>query len=95
MAPRTVRCAKLGQDLPGLDAPPFPGPLGQRIYEGGSRRAYDLWQEESEKLMRANGWTMGRPDHRKQLLAEMEKFLFTPVPAARPEAAAEGTVFCL
>ena len=96
MAQRTVQCAKLGQELPGLEAPPFPGALGQRIYESVSKRAYDLWQEESAKLMRANGWTMGRPDHRKQLLAEMEKFLFTPV-AAEPAAATgePGTVFCL
>ena len=95
MAQRTVRCAKLGQDLPGLDAPPFPGPLGQRIFESVSKRAYDLWQEESAKLVRERGWTMGRPDHRKQLLAEMETFLFTPVAAPAPEAAAEGTLFCL
>jgi Fe-S cluster biosynthesis and repair protein YggX len=94
MAQRMVQCAKLGQELPGLDAPPFPGPLGQRIFESVSKRAFDLWQEESAKLMRERGWNMGQPDHRKQLLAEMEKFLFTAVPppsAARPA----GTVFCL
>jgi Fe-S cluster biosynthesis and repair protein YggX len=95
VASRTVRCAKLGQDLPGLDAPPFPGPLGERIYQGVSKRAFDLWQEEAPRVMRARGWTMGRPDHRKQLLDEMERFLFTPVTAATPEAAADGTVFCL
>jgi Fe-S cluster biosynthesis and repair protein YggX len=94
MAQRMVQCAKLGQELPGLEAPPFPGALGQRIFEGVSRRAFDLWQEESAKLMRERGWNMGQPDHRKQLLAEMEKFLFTAVPA--PSAArAAGTVFCL
>ena len=96
MAQRTVQCAKLGQELPGLDAPPFPGALGQRIFENVSKRAFDLWQEESAKLMKARGWNMGQPDHRKQLMAEMEKFLFTPVAAApggAPRAA--GTVFCL
>jgi Fe-S cluster biosynthesis and repair protein YggX len=96
MAQRTVRCAKLGQDLPGLDAPPFPGTLGQRIFEGVSKRAFDLWQEESAKLMKARGWNMGQPDHRKQLLVEMEKFLFTPVAAATAGAPRPaGTVFCL
>jgi Fe-S cluster biosynthesis and repair protein YggX len=95
MAQRTVRCAKIGQDLPGLDAPPFPGPLGERIFASVSRRAYDLWQEESAKLLRERGWTMGRPDHRKQLLAEMETFLFTPVAAPSAAPRPEGTVFCL
>jgi Fe-S cluster biosynthesis and repair protein YggX len=94
MAQRTVQCAKLGQELPGLEAPPFPGPLGQRIFESVSKRAFDLWQEESAKLMGERGWNMGQPDHRKQLLAEMEKFLFTAVPAASAPRAA-GTVFCL
>ena len=28
-----VQCVKLGQELPALDRPPFPGPLGQRIYD--------------------------------------------------------------
>jgi Fe-S cluster biosynthesis and repair protein YggX len=94
MAQRTVQCAKLGQELPGLEAPPFPGALGQRIFESVSKRAFDLWQEESAKLMRERGWNMGQPDHRKQLLAEMEKFLFTAVPAASGPRPA-GTVFCL
>ena len=94
MAQRTIQCAKLGQELPGLEAPPFPGPLGERIFQGVSKRAFDLWQEESATMMRAKGWNMGQPDHRKQLLVEMEKFLFTPVAAtAAPRAA--GTVFCL
>ena len=94
MAQRMVQCAKLGQELPGLEAPPFPGPLGERIFQGVSKRAFDLWQEESATMMRAKGWNMGQPDHRKQLLVEMEKFLFTPVAAtAAPRAA--GTVFCL
>jgi Fe-S cluster biosynthesis and repair protein YggX len=29
--PRLVDCVKLGQRLPGLDAPPWPGELGRRI----------------------------------------------------------------
>ena len=94
MAQRTVQCVKLGQELPGLEAPPFPGPLGQRIFESVSKRAFELWQEESAKLMRERGWNMGQPDHRKQLLAEMEKFLFTAVPAPSALRPA-GTVFCL
>jgi hypothetical protein len=29
---RTVQCVKYGKELPGLDAAPWPGELGQRIY---------------------------------------------------------------
>ena len=34
---RTVFCTKFQKDLPGLDAPPWPGELGQRIFEQVSR----------------------------------------------------------
>ena len=27
-----VQCALYGEELPALDRPPFPGPLGQRIF---------------------------------------------------------------
>ena len=30
---RMIQCAKLGGEAEGLDAPPFPGPKGQKIYE--------------------------------------------------------------
>ena len=38
--PRTVKCVKLGRELPGLDEPPFDTPLGQRIYENVSAEAW-------------------------------------------------------
>ncbi len=40
---RMVKCVKLGRELPGLDKPPFPGTLGQRIFEHVSKQAYDMW----------------------------------------------------
>ena len=33
-----VFCVKFQKELPGLDAPPWPGELGQRIYENVSPR---------------------------------------------------------
>ena len=95
MAQRSVRCVKLGIDLPGLAAPPFPGELGRRIFEGVSQRAWALWQEEATGLMHSQGLSMATAEHRKLLLKRMEEFLFTPAPSvggAGPEA---GTVFCV
>ena len=40
---RMVQCAKLGRLLPGLEKPPFPGELGQRIYEQVSEEAWRQW----------------------------------------------------
>jgi len=39
---RTVFCTKFQKDLPGLDAPPWPGELGQRIYETVSAQAWEV-----------------------------------------------------
>ena len=83
MSGRTVKCAKYGQALAGLDAPPFPGALGQRIFESVSHKAWDDWQERSVELMKERKWSMGDPAARKALLQEMEAFLFeAPVAAA-------------
>ncbi len=45
MAERLVKCIKLGQELPGLTAPPMPGGLGEKIYENVSRQAWDDFVE--------------------------------------------------
>src|SRR6266700_6746549 len=49
--PRMVQCVKLGRELPGLDKPPFPGELGQRIYEHVSKQAYDMWPAQSTLII--------------------------------------------
>ena len=41
-------CAKLGKELPGLERPPFPGELGQRIYENVSAEAFELWKPQMD-----------------------------------------------
>ena len=73
---RTVYCVKLGRELPGLEKPPFPGELGQRIYEHISKQAYDMWQAESTTVINERGLSMGDPAARKILRQEMEKFFF-------------------
>jgi len=97
MSDRLVKCAKYGKELRGLEQPPFPGPLGQRIFESISQQAWNEWQERSVELMQAKRLSMGDPQSRKLLLKEMETFLFeTPVvPEAAPDTpVAEGMVLC-
>ena len=76
MAQRTVQCAKLGQELPGLDAPPFPGALGQRIFENVSEQGWKLWEGQATILMNHHGLSMADPEARKFLLKQMEEFFF-------------------
>ena len=74
--PRTVFCVKLKRELPGLDKPPFPGPLGQRIFEHVSKQAYEMWPAQSMQIITNNGLNMADPEARKLLRGEMEKFFF-------------------
>ena len=74
--PRTVFCVKLGKELPGLDEPPFPGELGQRIYENVSAQAYQLWEEQAKLIINHYGLNMADPEARAFLREQMEEFFF-------------------
>jgi Fe-S cluster biosynthesis and repair protein YggX len=76
--PRTVQCEKLGRELPGLDKPPFPGELGQRIYDHISAEAWQMWQEQSRLVINHYGLNLADPDARQVLRQQMEEFLFGP-----------------
>ena len=77
---RTVHCAKLGRDLPGLERPPIGGELGQRIFDNISQQAWEMWESQATLLMNHYGLSMGDPEARKFLRQQMEEFLFTPEP---------------
>src|SRR4026208_1435794 len=51
MATRTVFCQKLQRDLPGMDTPPWPGELGQRIFENISAEGWKLWAERMKGIL--------------------------------------------
>lgn len=73
---RMVHCVKLGRELPGLDSPPFPGPLGERIYENVSAEGFALWQPHMTIMINHYGLNPADPETRKLLRAEMEEFFF-------------------
>ena len=73
---RMVQCVKLGKEAEGLEKPPYPGELGERIFENISKQAWDQWVEKQTMLINENRLTTINPEHRKLLVAEMKKFLF-------------------
>ena len=90
---RTVHCVKLGIDAEGLDRPPYPGALGQRLYEQVSKRAWQEWIAHQTRLINEYRLALSDPNARKFLAAEMEKFFFggdlaqtgyVPPPAREP-----------
>lgn len=81
----TVQCAKLGQELDALDKPPYPGELGQRIYENISKQAWQEWLNHQTMLINEYRLTPVDPKARKFLEAEMEKFFFGGGAAPPPD----------
>ncbi len=73
---RTVKCILLGTDAEGLDKPPYPGELGQRIYENVSKEAWQRWVKHQTMLLNEYRLSPIDPKARKFLVAEMEKFFF-------------------
>ncbi|GCF11483.1 oxidative damage protection protein [Dictyobacter arantiisoli] len=73
---RIVYCVKLQRELPGLEKPPFPGKLGQRIYEQISQQAYNMWPAQQVLIINHYGLNMADPESRKILREQMEDFFF-------------------
>ena len=73
---RLVYCAKLGKEAEGLDQAPYPGELGQRIYESISREAWQQWLRHQTMLINENRLSVIDPKHRAFLEEQMQKFLF-------------------
>ena len=74
--PRTVHCVLLGREAEGLDRPPYPGELGQRIFNNVSREAWQRWVAHQTLLLNEYRLTPIDPKARQFLVAEMEKFFF-------------------
>ena len=73
---RTVRCSVLGEEAEGLERPPYPGPLGQRIFESVSKEGWQRWVAHQTMLINENRLSMADAKSRKFLEGEMLKFLF-------------------
>jgi Fe-S cluster biosynthesis and repair protein YggX len=74
--PRKVNCIVLGKEAEGLDYAPYPGPLGQRIYDNVSKEAWQRWLAHQTMLINEYRLTPMEPAARKFLETEMEKFFF-------------------
>ena len=71
-----VNCVKLGQSLEGLDAPPVPGELGQRILQNVSRLAWQDWLQHQTMLINEHRLSMANAEARQFLLNELENYFF-------------------
>lgn len=73
---RIVQCVKLGREAEGLDRPPYPGALGQRIFEQVSKEAWAAWLKHQTMLVNENRLNLADLQARQYLAKQMENHFF-------------------
>ena len=92
---RTVHCVILGKDAEGLDFPPVPGELGQRLFESVSKEAWARWTQQQTMIINEYRLNLADPRAQKLLTDAMEKFFYggglePPEGWVDPETRTEG-----
>ena len=73
---RTVHCEYSHQEAEGLDFVPWPGELGQRVFNHIGKAAWAAWLAHQTMLINELRLSPRNPADRARLETEMEKFLF-------------------
>ncbi|MBP9743061.1 MAG: oxidative damage protection protein [Burkholderiales bacterium] len=72
-----VKCIKLGEELEGLDHPPLPGELGQRLYSSVSKEAWQGWLNHQTMIINENRLSLADEASRKYLRQQLEYYFFS------------------
>jgi len=73
---RTVHCVKFGKEMPGLDAPPWPGELGERVYQNVSAEAWKLWEERMKMILNEYRLLPFQKEAQELMARQMTVFFF-------------------
>jgi len=71
---RTVFCRKFQEELEGLERAPYPGPIGQDVFDNISKKAWQEWTDHQTMLINEKHLNMMDAESRKFLQGEMQKF---------------------
>ena len=73
---RMVNCVRLKREAEGLTRMPYPGELGQKIFDNVSQEAWGEWLKHQTMLLNEYRLSPIDPKARKFLEEQMEKFFF-------------------
>ena len=73
---RMVMCQKFQKELPGLDVPPWPGELGQRVYDNISAQAWKLWEDRMKMILNEYRLMPWQKEAQDLVAKHMEEFFF-------------------
>ena len=76
---RKVQCVKLNKEAEGMDFPPYPGPLGIKIFENVSKEAWGGWLTHQTMLVNENRLSLVDPQARKYLTEQTEAYFLEMV----------------
>ncbi len=83
-----ITCCKLKKEAPGLDKPPFPGPLGEQIFNQVSEQAWKQWVTHQTMLINEYRLNLTEASARDYLKKEMQNYFFG-TGSAKPEGFTE------
>jgi Fe-S cluster biosynthesis and repair protein YggX len=75
----------MGEELDGLDFLPFPGELGQKIFDNVSKEAWKQWLAQQTILINEYRLSSLDPKARTFLAEEMQKYLFNDEDVEMPD----------
>jgi Fe-S cluster biosynthesis and repair protein YggX len=81
---RTVHCVKLQRQLPGLDTPPWPGELGQRVFEKVSADGWRQWEDRMKMILNEYRLMPFQKEAQELVARHMEEFFFGESAALPP-----------
>lgn len=73
---KSIFCIKLNQEAEGLTTPPFPGALGEKIFNQVSKQAWKMWLDHQTMLINEYRLSLLDAKARTFLKEEMQKFFF-------------------
>ena len=73
---RVVNCVVFGVEAHGLERVPYPGELGQRIFENVSEQGWGQWIERQTMIINENGLSTVDPASLALIEQHMLGFLF-------------------
>jgi Fe-S cluster biosynthesis and repair protein YggX len=88
---RKVMCLKFQKELPGLDSPPWPGELGQRIYDNISMDAWKLWEDRMKMILNEYRLMPWQKEAQDLVAKHMEDFFFGEGAALPPNYVPQQT----
>ena len=77
-------CSRYQKELPALERPPLPGPMGERIFNEVSAQAWQEWQALQTMLINEKHLSLIESETRKYLSEQMWQY-FTNEPTDLPE----------